>query len=89
MIVKKADGGNRFCIDFRQLNKVTVFDPEPIPNPQDLFAQLAQSKCYSKIDLTKGYWQLPLEEADKEKTAFLTPEGKFQFRYMPFGLMTA
>ena len=89
VIVKKADGGNRFCIDFRQLNKVTVFDPEPIPNPQDLFAQLAQSKWYSKIDLTKGYWQLPLEEADKEKTAFLTPEGKFQFRYMPFGLMTA
>ena len=89
VMVKKADGTNRFCIDFRRLNKVTVFDPEPIPNPQDLFAKLAGSKWYTKIDLTKGYWQLPLEEGDKPKTAFLTPQGKFQFRYMPFGLMTA
>ena len=89
VIVKKADGSNRFCIDFRRLNKVTVFDPEPIPDPKDLFARLAGSVWYSKIDMTKGYWQLPLKESDKEKTAFLTPEGKFQFRFLPFGLMTA
>ena len=89
VLVKKADGSHRFCIDFRRLNKVTVFDPEPIPDPKDLFARLAGSNWYSKIDMTKGYWQLPLREEDKEKTAFLTPEGKFQFRYMPFGLMTA
>merc|ERR1712030_212377 len=89
VMVKKADGSNRFCIDFRRLNKVTVFDPEPMPNPQDLFAKLAGTKYFAKIDLVKGYWQLPLEPCDKPKTAFLTPQGKFQFKYMPFGLMTA
>jgi hypothetical protein len=59
-MVKKSDGSNRFCIDFRKINQVTVFDPEPIPNPQDLFAMLAGSKFFTKFDLTKGYWQLAL-----------------------------
>ena len=89
VMVKKPDGSNRFCIDFRKMNQVTVFDPEPIPNPQDIFASLTGSKYFTKFDLTKGYWQLALEDKDKEKTAFLTPEGKFQFKYMPFGLVTA
>ena len=89
VMVKKPDGSNRFCIDFRKMNQVTVFDPEPIPNPQDIFASLSGSKYFTKFDLTKGYWQLALEDKDKEKTAFLTPEGKFQFKYMPFGLVTA
>ncbi|XP_072170068.1 uncharacterized protein [Diadema setosum] len=89
VMVKKPDGTNRFCIDFRRLNKVTVFDPEPMPVQQDLFASLAKSKYFSKLDLSKGYWQLPLRDSDKAKTAFLTPIGQFQFRYMPFGLVTA
>ena len=89
VMVKKPDGSNWFCIDFRKMNQVTVFDPEPIPNPQDIFASLTGSKYFTKFDLTKGYWQLALEDKDKEKTAFLTPEGKFQFKYMPFGLVTA
>ena len=89
VMVRKPDGSNRFCIDFRRLNKITVFDPEPMPNQQDLFASLAKSKYFSKIDLTKGYWQIPMKESDKPKTAFLTPGGQFQFRYMPFGLVTA
>ena len=88
-MVKKPDGSNRFCIDFRKLNRVTVFDPEPIPNPQDLFASLSKSCFFTKLDLTKGYWQIPMEECDKEKTAFVTPDGKFHFRYMPFGMVTA
>ena len=83
-MVKKPDGSNRFCIDFRKLNRVTVFDPEPIPNPQDLFASLSKSCFFTKLDLTKGYWQIPMEECDKEKTAFVT-----HFRYMPFGMVTA
>ena len=53
VIVKKTDGSNRFCIDFRRLNKVMVFDPEPIPNPQDLFASLSKSCWFTKLDLTK------------------------------------
>nr|XP_054761342.1 uncharacterized protein LOC129267739 [Lytechinus pictus] len=89
VMVRKPDGSNRFCIDFRRLNKITVFDPEPMPNQQSLFASLAKSKYFSKIDLTKGYWQIPMKESDKAKTAFLTPIGQYQFKYMPFGLVTA
>nr|XP_054770418.1 uncharacterized protein LOC129278235 [Lytechinus pictus] len=89
VMVRKPDGSNRFCIDFRRLNKITVFDPEPMPNQQGLFASLAKSKYFSKIDLTKGYWQIPMKESDKAKTAFLTPIGQYQFKYMPFGLVTA
>ena len=55
VMVKKPDGTNRFCIDFRRLNKITVFDPEPMPVQQDLFASLAKSKYFSKLDPSKGY----------------------------------
>ena len=89
VMVKKPDGSNRFCIDFRRLNSVTVFNPEPIPDPKDLFASLAQSKFFSKLDMTKGYWQIPMRDSDKDKTAFLAPSGQYRFKYMPFGLVTA
>ena len=89
VMVKKNDGTNRFCIDFRKLNKVTVFNPEPMPNPQDLFAQLTGSIYFTKFDLTKGYWQMPVRKEDQEKTAFVTPDGRYEFKYMPFGLVTA
>ena len=89
VIVKKPDGSNRFCVDFRRLNKLTVFDPEPMSNPQEMFASLAKSKYFTKLDLTKGYWQIPMRNEDTAKTAFLTPKGQHQFKYMPFGLVTA
>lgn len=89
VIVKKPDNTNRFCIDFRPLNRVTVFDCEPIPNMEDIFVKLANCKYLSKIDLTKGYWQLPLTEEAKPLTAFQTPIGLFQFKTMPFGLVCA
>merc|ERR1712026_619854 len=89
VMVKKPDGSNRFCIDFRRLNNVTVFNPEPMPDPKDLFATLGTSKFFSKLDMTKGYWQIPMRESDKDKTAFLTPSGQYRFKYMPFGLVTA
>jgi len=89
VIVKKSDGSNRFCIDFRPLNRVTVFDCEPMPNMEDIFVKLTKRKYLSKIDLTKGYWQLPLNSEVKHLTAFQTPLGLFQFRTMPFGLVCA
>ena len=64
---KKKDGTNRFYVDFRKLNRVTIFDPEPIPNPDDLTARVGSAKFFSKLDLTKGYWQIPIAEADKDK----------------------
>ena len=89
VLVKKKDGTARFCIDFRKLNKITVFDSEPMPLPDDIFANLEGDEYFSKLDLTKGYWQIPLREEDKKKTAFSTPEGHFQFKKMPFGLVNA
>ena len=89
VLVKKSDQTVRFCIDFRNLNKITVYDAEPIPNPEEIFSKLASSKYFTKIDLSKGYWQIRLTEDNKEKTAFSTSYGLFQFRKLPFGLVTA
>ncbi|XP_076456339.1 uncharacterized protein LOC143290708 [Babylonia areolata] len=89
VLVKKKDGKIRFCVDFRRTNKLTVFDAEPMPDIDALFAKLAGKRVFSKLDLSKGYWQIPMAEADRPKTAFTTPQGHFQWRVMPFGLKTA
>lgn len=65
VIVKKPDGSHQFCIDFRALNRHTVFDCEPVPKMDDIFVKLSKCKYISKIDLTKGYWQLPLTDQAK------------------------
>ena len=85
VLVKKKDGSNRFCIDFRKINKVTIFNAEPMPNQDEIFAKLSKDHYFSKLDLSKGYWQIPLTKSDKVKTAFLTPSGLYQFKMMPFG----
>lgn len=89
VLVRKPDGSVRFCVDFRKLNRITVFDPEPIPNPENLMTRLAKAKYFTKIDLTKGYWQIPVLESDRPKTAFITSHGLFQFKVLPFGLVNA
>ena len=89
VLVKKKDNSTRFCIDFRELNKVTQFDCEPVPDPEVLFASLQGKKFFTKVDLAKGYWQIPMAKKDREKTAFRTPQGLFQFKKMPFGMNTA
>ena len=89
IIVKKMDNTNRFCIDFRVLNKITVFDAEPMPSMEQIFAKLAVYKFISKLDLSKGYWQIALSDRSKPYTAFQTPLGLFQFTVLPFDLVTA
>ena len=89
VIVKKKDGSNRFCCDYRKLNQVTITDAEPIPDQEENFAKLAGDKYFTKIDLSKGYWQVPLTDNAKELTAFVTSDGLFQFKTMPFGLVNA
>ena len=89
VLVDKKDGTKRFCIDFRALNRITIFDAEPVSNPDEIFFSLAHDKYFSKFDLTKGYWQVPVHEKARPATAFLTPEGLFQFCTMPFGLVNA
>ena len=77
VIVKKKDNSNRFCIDFRILNKITVFDADPIPSMEQIFSKLAGYKFISKLDLSKCDWQIPLSENSKKYTAFQTPLGLF------------
>ena len=89
VIVKKKDNSNRFCIDFRILNKITVSDAGPIPSMEQIFSKLAGYKFISKLDISKGYWQIPLSENSKKYTAFKTPLGLFQYTLLPFGLFTA
>ena len=76
LVVKKKDNTNRVCVDYRKLNyKLTVFDPEPMPTAEHFFQKLSGDKFYSKIDLSKGYWQITIPEEDIQKTAFVTPDG--------------
>ena len=89
VMVKKKDGSIRFWCDYRKLNQVTVTDAEPIPDQEEIFAKLARDKYFTKIDLAKGYWQVPLTDNAKELTAFVTSDGLFQFLTMPFGLVNA
>lgn len=89
VLVKKKDQTFRFCIDLRSLNRITMFDAEPMPNIEDLFSKLAGHKYFSRLDLSKGYWQVPLSANSKHKTAFQAPNGLFQFRVMAFGLVSA
>jgi len=87
--VKKKDGSNRLCLDFRKINKITVFDAEPMPNQGAIMAKISNGKYFSKIDLSKGYWQIPLDKDSRKVTAFQTSKGLLQFTVMPFGLINA
>lgn len=89
VLVRKKDGTCRFCLDFRQLNKVTLFDSEPMPYVEDLFVKVGHCKYFTKLDLSKGYWQVPMTDNAKRKSAFSTPMGLFQFKVMSFGLVNA
>ncbi|XP_068215800.1 uncharacterized protein [Palaemon carinicauda] len=89
VMVKKSDGSNRVCIDFRKLNRITIFDPEPMVTADDVFARLSESNYFTKIDFTKGYWQIKVRSEDVPKTAFVTPDGQYEFLKMPFGMVNA
>ena len=89
VVVKKKDNTNQVCVDYRKLNKLTVIDPEPMPTAEHLFQKLSGDKFFTKIDLSKGYWQITIPEEDIPKTAFVTPDGSYEFLKMPFGMINS
>ena len=90
VMVRKKDGSLRFCVDFHQLNTATVKDAHPLPRIDDLLDTLHGAKWFSTLNLKSRYWQVPITEQDKAKTAFRTSSGQlFEFNQVPFGLCNA
>ena len=89
VLVPKKDGTTRFCIDFRAMNSVTITDAYALPSIQEIFDSMDGSVIYSTLDLTSGYWQIPMEDSSIQKTAFCTHTGNWEFTRMPFGLKNA
>ncbi len=89
VLVKKKNGSWRFCVDYRRLNVISVKDVYPLPRIEETLPRMGNACIFSTIDPESEYWQVLLHEADKEKTAFVTPDGLYQFLVMPFGLASA
>jgi len=89
VIVTKKDGSPRFCVDFRKLNCMTKKHIFPMPRVDEVLDSLGDSCYFTTLDLASGYWQIPLKPEDREKTAFCTRQGNFEFRVMPMGLVNA
>jgi len=87
--VKKKDSSLRLCVDYRRLNSLSKTYAYPIPRVDDLIDRVGGAPYITTLDLSKGYWQVPVAKEDQEKTAFTTPWGLFQFTRMPFGLQGA
>lgn len=89
LLVQKKDGTKRFCVDYRKLNSVTKKDVFPLPRLDDALECLDGMKYFSTIDLVQSYYQIEVSEEDREKTAFVTDRGLYEYNVMPFGLTNA
>ena len=89
VLIKKRDGTERFCVDYRKLNEITRKDVYPLPRCEEILESLSGTVYFSHIDLVRGYWQIKVAKEDRDKTAFASPDGLFQFKRLPFGLTNA
>lgn len=88
-LAAKKGGEKRFCIDYRDLNKVTIDDAYPLPRIDELLERYERARWFTNLDLASGYHQIEMAEEDKEKTAFICSKGLFEYNVMPFGLKNA
>lgn len=86
LLVKKKDSGNRFCVDYRALNKITVKDRYPTPLIEEQIDRLSGMKLYTNLDMYSGYYQIPMSKDAREKTSFIIPDVQYEFIRMPFGI---
>ena len=86
IMVPKPDGTTRFCVNYKKVNRLSKFDAYPMPLMEEVIERIGPAKYITKLDLCKGYWQVPLTERSMQYTAFATPTGLYQFKYLPFGL---
>ncbi|CAF2621992.1 unnamed protein product [Rotaria sp. Silwood2] len=86
LLIKKRDGSYRFVVDYRKLNQITIQDKFPLPNLEQTIQMVGGHEYYSKLDLRSGYFQIPIREADKHKTAFITVHGLYEFNVLAQGL---
>ena len=89
VLVKKSDGSERFCVDYRKVNALTIKDRYPMPSIESKLNKLFGSKYFTSLDCTSGYWQIQVSERAKKLIAFATSQGLFTFNHMPFGLCNA
>ena len=89
VLIRKSDGGLRFCVDYRQLNELTYKDTYPLPRIDMCLNALGGSKLFSTLDLRAGYWQTLIDERDRYKTCFVTRKGTYRFKVLSFGLANA
>lgn len=89
VVVPKKDGSYRVCVDYREINKRIVRDPYPMPNIEDQIDQLADARVYTTLDLKNSYFHVPIKEESRKYTAFVTPQGQYEFMRAPFGLCTS
>lgn len=89
IMVQKKTGDKRLCVDYRALNRKTKKDHYPMPRVEDQLDLLAGNTLFTSLDLASGYYQIPISEESRPKTAFVTPDGQFEFNRMPFGLVNA